>query len=222
MSEIDLGIAAYEKGDYSTAFSYFSKASQADDGEGHLLLAVLYFQGHGVEKNAQKAAELFEQAARYGIVAAHTNLGLMYHTGEDIEANAAKALHHYHEAAMAGDHQSSFNLGQIFRKGWGDISPMPDKAFFYYRLGAEYGHLWSINEYALMFAQGLGAPTSYIEAYAWLKYSADNNDPSAQKNLDQLIEILERRGELQTAKIRSVIVSQHITLNTMLTSIANK
>lgn len=117
MADINAGIEAYNKDNYSVAYTEFKNASQSGDAFGHHLFASLYYQGHGVEKNIPKAAKLFELATNQGYAPSHANLGLMYHSGDGVEPDSEKALYHYSEAAKTGDFQSSFNLGQIFRKG---------------------------------------------------------------------------------------------------------
>lgn len=213
MADINSGIEAYNKGNYSVAYAEFEIASKAGDAFGHHLLASLYYQGHGVEKSIPNAVALFERAASQGYAPSHANLGLMYHSGDGVELNSKKALFHYSEAAKTGDFQSSFNLGQIFRKGWHDVAPSYGKAASYYRFGAEYGHIPSVNEYALMFAQGQGVPNDFVESYAWMQYAAERGDPSAVKNLEQLVEILEDQGKLQQAISRAAAVNAEIASN---------
>ncbi len=211
MADVNAGIEAYNKGDFSAAFDEFKKASDSGDSFGVHLLASLYYQGHGVEKSIPKAVALFERAASHGYPAAHANLGLMYHSGDGVKPDSKKAIFHYTEAAKTGDFQSSFNLGQIYRKGWLDVSPSNEKAVAFYRFGAEYGHVPSVNEYALMFAQGLGVPNDFVESYAWMQFAANQGDSSAAKNLAQLVEILESQGNLELAKSRAITVNENIT-----------
>ena len=214
MADINSGIDAYNKVNYSVAYSEFEKASRAGEAFGHHLLASLYYQGHGVEKSIQKAIALFERAASQGYAPSHANLGLIYHSGDGVDLNSEKVLFHYNEAAKAGDFQSSFNLGQIFRKGWNDVLPSYEKSASYYRYGAEYGHVPSVNEYALMFAQGHGVKNDFIESYAWMQYAAKHGDPSAEKNLDQLVGILESSGKMEQAISRAKVVNERIASNT--------
>jgi uncharacterized protein len=47
-------------------------------------LAFLYFVGHGVEQNPEKAFELFSQAAHSGLAIAQYNVGIMYYTGNGV------------------------------------------------------------------------------------------------------------------------------------------
>lgn len=213
VADINSGIEAYSEGNYSVAYTEFKNTSESGDAFGHHLLASLYYQGHGVEKSIPMAVLLFERAASQGYAPSHANLGLMYHSGDGVELNSEKALFHYNEAAKTGDFQSSFNLGQIFRKGWHDVTPSYEKAASYYRFGAEYGHLPSVNEYALMFAQGQGVPNDFVESYAWMQYAAERGDPSAIKNLAQLVEALKKQGKLKQAMSRAEAVRAQIAAN---------
>jgi len=70
------------------------------------------------------------------------------------------------------------------------------------------GHIPSINEYGLLFAQGTGVRLDYIEAYAWISFAAAAGETQAIKNLKQLEQILS--GELPKAKRRAEQVRQLI------------
>jgi len=212
-ADIELGIAEYNEGNYATALAEFQEASDSGDPFGDHLLASLYYQGHGVKKDIAKAVELFERAASQGYPASHANLGLMYQNGDGVQADSKKALFHYSEAAKMGDYQSSFRLGQIYRTGWLDIKPSAEKAVALYRIGAVYGHVPSVNEFALMFAQGMGVPNDFVESYAWMQYAAAQKDPSATKNLAQLTKILKEQGNFEAAKERAVSVNELIAAN---------
>ena len=53
-----------------------------------------------LKKDAKRAAELYERAAKLGVKGAHYNLGCLYAQGTDVEKDMAKAFRHYEMAAM--------------------------------------------------------------------------------------------------------------------------
>jgi len=183
------GVAAYEKGDYATARIHFIPAANAGDPKGLHLLASLYYQGHGAEKDINKAITLFSAAAAKGYVGSQANLGVMYHNGEGIEKNIPRAVEYYVAAAKQGDLQSAFNLGQIYRSGDG-VAVDYRKAAVFYQFAAKRGYIPAVNELGLLYAQGHGVKQDYVEAYGWIAYAAKTKDVQSTKNFDQLKQLL--------------------------------
>ena len=71
------GTRSYAKGDYSSAFEYFSKAAKLGDADAHSYLALMYHDGHGVEKDEKKEIYHYEEAAIGGHPSARFNLALI-------------------------------------------------------------------------------------------------------------------------------------------------
>jgi len=57
------GFDQYMKGDYKSAFDYFTKSAQLGDADGHFRLAFMYQDGHGVEKEEGTHMYHLEEAA---------------------------------------------------------------------------------------------------------------------------------------------------------------
>jgi len=205
-ADLQTGIAAYNSGDYETARKEFQAAADRSDPMGLHLMASLYYQGHGVDRDLSRAVELFTAAAEKGSRPSQANLGLMYQNGDGVERDMDKAISYFEAASKQGDLQSAFLLGQIYRKGDG-VQADQTKAASYYRKAAEQGHVPAANEYGLLFAQGHGVKLDYVEAYGWIAYSAKAGNGQAAKNLAQLTEILgddvaagrKRAAEIETS-----------------------
>ena len=196
-ADLESGVTAYNKGDYDTARKEFNAAADSKDPMGLHLLASLYYQGHGVEKDLGRAVELFTEAAEKGCKGSQANLGLMYQKGDGVKRDIEKAIYYYTAAGKQGDLQSALNLGQIYRKGDG-VEPDQAKATAYYKFAAERGYIPAVNEYGLLFAQGHGVELDYVEAFGWVSFAAKAGDTQATKNLAQLKGILgEKVGEAE-------------------------
>lgn len=210
-ADLESGIRAYNQGDYETARKEFAAAAAVKDAQGVHLLASLYYQGHGVEKNLDRAVELFAAAAEKGYRASQANLGLMYQKGDGVERDISKAISFYTAAGRQGDLQSTFNLGQIYRKGDG-VEIDQKRAAVYYKYSAERGHIPAVNEYGLLFAQGHGVELDHVEAFGWMAFAAKAGDGQAAKNLAQLKQILGDRaadGLKRAAEIEAAIKKKH-------------
>lgn len=57
------GISQFGKGDYSSAFKYYSKAAELGDAEAHYKLSMMNDDGVGVEQDSGKTIHHLEEAA---------------------------------------------------------------------------------------------------------------------------------------------------------------
>ncbi len=186
---IEDGMEAYHRGDYAKARTLYQAAADKGDPAGKHLMAGLYYQGHGVKKDIDKALALFKEAASSDYIPSIANLGVMYMTGDGVEQDYKMAFNYYLKAAELGDLQSAFNVGQFYRNGVG-VNQSNDKAAYWYKLAAEQGDHQAQHEYGLLFAKGNGVPLDYVQAYAWINMPAEAGDGQAIKNKALLIELM--------------------------------
>lgn len=86
--------------DYGTARPFLEAA--VAQGAGHGTLAVMYWQGYGVERDAVRARELMEQGCEQGEASACVNLGIMCQLGEGGPADHQAAVAHFRRACQLG------------------------------------------------------------------------------------------------------------------------
>lgn len=58
----EMGLSAYQNGDYSTAVEYYQKAASQGHGKANLALGVMYEEGIGVERSNRRAFEYYYEA----------------------------------------------------------------------------------------------------------------------------------------------------------------
>lgn len=75
--------------------------------------AKAYEIGNGVERNPEKAVELYCEAARLGDIEAQYNLGWIYANGRNVKRDDATAAYFFNMAAKQGDHLSERMLRQV-------------------------------------------------------------------------------------------------------------
>jgi uncharacterized protein len=109
-ADFDDGWAAYERGDYATAFREFRLLAEQGDAQGQLLLGLMYDKGKGVPENDVKAVEWYRKAAEQGQVMAQYNLGNMYGKGEGVPVNNVRAYMWWSLAKAQGDKGAAENL----------------------------------------------------------------------------------------------------------------
>eukprot|EP00985_Skeletonema_marinoi_P000144 scaffold42_cov77-Skeletonema_marinoi.AAC.5 len=107
------GVLQYHKGDYQSAFEYFTKAAELGNVDAHYQLAVMYDDGHGVEKDKGKEIYHLEEAAIGGHHDARFNLGWEEGNNDNFE----RAVKHWIISANLGDDGSIKILMEKFKEG---------------------------------------------------------------------------------------------------------
>ncbi len=114
-----LGEAAASGGDYQTAAARFERAAEAGNHHAELQLAMLYYQGLGVEQSFETALYWFYRAAKAGNEYAQYRLGRIYEKGEGAPVNYQHSIYWYGLAARAGEPLADVALGELYLAGKG-------------------------------------------------------------------------------------------------------
>ena len=104
----------YDKGNYSTAFQYWTKASGLGDMLAHYQLSTLYDNGQGVGKDEKKEVFHLEEAAIGGHPDARYNLGI----NEVHSGRIERAVKHWIIAANLGHDESIQVLKKCYKDGF--------------------------------------------------------------------------------------------------------
>jgi len=107
------GVVQYEKGDYGSAFEYFTKAAVLGNADSHYQLAGMYHMGQGVEKDREKEMCHLEKAAIDG----HPNVRFNLGCEEEGSGNIERAVKHFIIAATQGHDKSIKLLMAAYRSG---------------------------------------------------------------------------------------------------------
>ena len=95
------------------------KLAKEGDVDARAKLGILCARGIGVEKDAERAAKLFTQAAEAGVVKAQVDLAGAYLLGNGVGRNATTAGEWFAKAAEAGHGQAQVQLGMLCIQGTG-------------------------------------------------------------------------------------------------------
>ncbi len=85
------GVAAYDQGDYASAFREFRKAAEHDDATAQAVLGHMYATGQGVPRDMAAAVKWYRQAAEQGVASAQNTLGQLYAGGRGIARDDVRA-----------------------------------------------------------------------------------------------------------------------------------
>lgn len=85
------GEAAYNRGDYPTAFLAFKQAAEQGNVVAQYYLAQMYREGQGVTRDGLLAMKWLHRAAEQGYAVAALSLGFMYYKGEGVSRDFVQA-----------------------------------------------------------------------------------------------------------------------------------
>lgn len=135
---IERGWLLYNMERYNEALECFLEAAEKGSANAFNAIAVYHYEGHGHERNLQKAATWFRYAADMGYASAQRNLGDCYLKGEGVEQNEEKALHWYEEAANNQNVKAMYKVGECYYNGIG-TKPNHEKAYQWWSLASKHG-----------------------------------------------------------------------------------
>ncbi len=101
------GLAAYDGGDYRTAFEQWRALAEAGDAEAQTALAGLYAAGQGTPEDAAEALRWYRRAAEQGDAVAQQNLGELYESGRGVARDLVSAYLWLSLAAEQGQRWSA-------------------------------------------------------------------------------------------------------------------
>jgi len=110
-AELQTGIDAYNKQDYTTAFNEFMLLAQAGNAGAQLQLGLMYDNGRGKDQDYDQAFYWYKQSANNGNAHAQFNLAEMMALGQGTEQDLSKALKWYARAAESGFPEAQYKLG---------------------------------------------------------------------------------------------------------------
>ncbi len=113
----NLGVEAYEKGDFAAAVKYFKQAAEQGDLDACNHLSVCYIFGEGVDENPSEAFKWYMKAAEQGLDIAQYNLGTCYCLGEGVKKNNKESLKWFTKSAENGYAPAQFMVGLFYEGG---------------------------------------------------------------------------------------------------------
>jgi len=173
--------AAYEQGDYATAYRLIKPLAEQGYAKAQYNLGVLYNKGIGVPQDYTEAMKWYRKAAEQGLADAQYNLGVMYHEGEGIPQDYAEGMKWFQKAAEQENADAQYNLGVMYHKGEG-IPPDYIETSKWYWKAAEQGHADAQYSLGAMYGRGQGVPQDRVQAYIWLSLAASRfSEPEIEK-----------------------------------------
>jgi len=195
--------------DYEVAHNRLLPLASAGHAAAAYQLSQLYWDGHGVKRNAPEAIFWLKSAARGNYAQAQLELAIVYESGIGLTVDYGEAAEWMAKAAAAGIPDAEFFLGHYFREGRGLVRD-DVQAYTWIRRSVERGaghyhfldglfYLGAAHEWAR------GVPQDLVEAYKWLALAAAYSRSASEQH----IEAGRAMGALSTRMSRSEINAAH-------------
>jgi len=175
------GMKAFDNKNYNTAMSLLSPFAESGIHLAQYRVAHMYEKGLGVERNVDRAQEIYKVLASKGDI--RSQIALADISMEDDSREVDMAL--LKDLARKGHLKSQYRLGEMYYYGKGVPSDLVQSAVWY-RMAAEKGHAKAQLKLGEMYADGKGVSQFYGDAAKWFEKSARQDLPRAQARLGQL------------------------------------
>lgn len=145
-ADFNAGLAAYERGDYKTAYEQWRPEAEKGDPYAQHMLGFLYANGRAVPLAPKQTLKWWKRAATQGFAPAQYTLGSLYRGGLGVGRDLEKAAHWIGRAADAGYPDAQYEYGVMHATGEG-VEQDLSAAFMWLDLaadskGLEPGALW--------------------------------------------------------------------------------
>ncbi len=110
-ANLEDGIDAYNKQDYSTAFNEFHTLAETGDAKAQLMLGLMFDNALGTVRDYKQAFYWYKQSAEKSNKRAQFNVAEMLAMGQGTDQNMKQAVEWYTRAAEAGFAEAQYKLG---------------------------------------------------------------------------------------------------------------
>ena len=169
------------RGDLPRAKWWLEKSAEQGFATAQHSLALMYYNGKGVEQNTQLARELLEKAVQQGYAPAQFLLALMYLKGE-VEQNIQREIELLEKAALQGFAPAQYNLALMYYSGE-RVEQNTQLARELLEKPAQQGFAPAQFFLAGMYYNGEGGEQNTQREIEWLEKAAQQGYAPAQYNL---------------------------------------
>ncbi len=151
---------------FEAAFKEFIASAKEGNMYAQYIVAQMYANGEGVERDMRESAFWYGMAADLGHLKSQNNLANMYMDGFGIQQNFDEAARWFQRAANNGNTLSMASLAELYQHGYG-VEQDHKKAVRLYEAAAKAGVGKAMNNLGFMHFGGIGVSQSYTQAYKW-------------------------------------------------------
>lgn len=171
------GRAAYEAGDYQTAYEELHPLAEEGDPLSQYYIARMYHFGEGRKEDIDKAIKWYGRSAEAGAAPAQYRLGRIYDV-EDGYKDTDRAIDWYLKAAEGGNVDAMHSLGYVYAEN-GELK----HAFRWKKKAADSGSAAAQFDVGLQYEKGVGTAINPDQALAYYDRAARQGYGRAMINL---------------------------------------
>ncbi len=139
--EFNKGVAAYDAGDFSTAYAIWLPLAKSGDIAAQRNVAHMLRRGHGVSQDRERALWFYERAASVGLASAALNAGMMRIEPDTAYHDLEKGAEWLNLAAAGGSPDAMWELGRLIENSAKSAPSDVEAAEVLIRRAAELGHV---------------------------------------------------------------------------------
>ena len=141
---IERGWLYYNTGRYNDALECFLEAAEKGSANAFNAIGVYHYEGHGNERNFQKAAQWFRYSAEMGYASAQRNMGDCFLKGEGVPQNDKLAFQWYLKACEKENAKAQLAVAECYASRRGIPEDMDEEtsmkeALKWYKKAADQG-----------------------------------------------------------------------------------
>lgn len=168
------------------AVAYLMEASMKNNLFGMLNMAQLYREGLGVDKDMEKARELYLRAYEGGYTDAMVLCGDTYLEGTaDADPDYKNALVCYQKAVFRRCPYASYRLGWLYHEGLG-VEQDSAKAWNYYQQACAMQYPDAMTDVGIFYRDGVMVSKDYAKALEYLNKAVAKGNARAMYELSQM------------------------------------
>lgn len=166
--------------------AYFMEASMKNNLFAMLNMAKIYQEGLGIDKNLEKARDLYNKAYAAGYTDAMVLCGDSYwETFAGSQPDYNQALACYQKAFLRRCPYAAYRLGWLYNEGLG-VERDPQKAWEYYQQAVSMQYADAMTDVGLFYRDGILVEKDYIKALDYLNKAAAKGNIRAMYELYQM------------------------------------
>lgn len=177
------GDVYYNKKNYKMAVKEYEQGARMGHAGCQNMLGSCYYNGHGVEKDLNRARKLYEDSVRQNNSSAIYNLGVMYVYGNGVKKDVTKARELFLKSANQGYPEAQFNLAVLYYKGIG-VKKDKSTALKWFKKAADKNIPKAVYVVGQAHEFGWGTPKNMSKAKEYYKKAAKLGDKDAIKKLN--------------------------------------
>ena len=165
---------------------YRKLLEEEEDPDKYGLLGNMFRLGRGVEKDVEKAVELYRKGMNLGSGYAATEFGNTFWLGQGVERSYEKAVEMFRKGIKMGSGFAAGNLGYAFWIGQG-VEQSAEKAAEMFRKGVDMESGYSASCFGNFFWNGKGVEQSNKKAVEMFRKGMEMGDDYARRRLKNIL-----------------------------------